>query len=139
MLARWEPFRRGNLERLFDHFLGHDGDSRTGWFRPAIEVAEDENSLVVRAEIPVVDRDKLDVKVDGRLLTVSGTKEDKHEENEKTYHIYEARYGSFQRTLELPEYVDTEKTDADYTDGVLSVSFAKKEEAKPKQLELAVK
>ena len=151
MLARWEPFRLGNfgrgMDRLFDHFLGHPhGHVVDGWFRPALEVTEDEGGLTVRAEVPGVERDKLDVKVDGRLLTISGTKEEKREEKkedeeapERTYHIVESRYGSFSRTIELPEYIDTESSEADYADGVLSIVFQKKAEAKPKQLEIHVK
>ena len=145
MLARWEPFRvgnfRGEMDRLFDHFLAHHRHEGDGWFRPAIEVSEDESGLVVKAEVPGVEKDKLDVKVDGRILTISGTKEEKREESDKerTYHIYESRYGSFQRSLELPEYIDTGEPEADYSDGVLTVTLAKKEEAKPKQLTVNVK
>jgi len=154
MLARWEPLRLGNfglgMDRLFDHFLGHPhGHAGNGWFRPALEVTEDEGGLTVRAEVPGVERDKLDVKVDGRLLTISGTKEERREEKkegeegeeapERTYHIVESRYGSFTRTIELPEYVDSENSEADYADGVLSIVFQKKAEAKPKQLEIHVK
>ena len=152
VLARWEPFRLRKLgsemDRLFGHFLGHEGQprARDGWFRPAIEVVEDAESLTVRAEIPGVERDELDVKIDGRLLTISGTKEEKREqkadeadEKERTYHIYEARYGSFQRSLELPEHIDTEKVDAEFADGVLTVRLSKKEEAKPRQLTIDVK
>ena len=142
MLARWEPFRLGRfdhgMDRLFDHFLGH-GRTNGGHFHPALEVTEDEQSLVVRAEVPGVEKEKLDIKIDGRLLTVGGTKEEKREEKETTYHIYESRYGEFRRTLELPEYVDTDKSEADYSDGVLTITFAKKEEAKPKQLEVRVR
>jgi len=154
MLARLEPFRTGNfrreMDRLFGHFLGnphHHHDD--GSYRPALEVSEDETALTVRVELPGVAKDALDVKVDGRLLTISGTKAERREENkegedgdegvERTYHIVESRYGSFSRTLELPEHIDTLNSEADYADGVLSIVFQKKEEAKPRQLEIHVK
>ena len=153
MLARWEPFGLGSvrreMDRLLDHFAGHPHrHAGEGWFRPALEVSEDEGRLTVRAEVPGVEKDKLDVKIDGRLLTISGSKEAKREEKKEaekgedgngvTYHIVEARYGSFSRTIELPEYVDPELSEADYAEGVLSVTFPKKEAAKPKQLEIQV-
>ena len=146
MLARWEPFNLGSfrreMDRLFDHFLGQPREGEVdSWFRPAIEVSEDADKLVVKAEVPGVEKEKISVKLDGRVLTISGRKEEEREESdkEKTYHIYERRYGSFQRAIELPDYVDTDNPEAEYTNGVLTVTLPKKEEAKPKQLKVNVK
>ena len=146
MLARWEPLNLGSfrreMDRLFDHFLGQPREGEVdSWFRPAIEVSADADKLVVKAEVPGVEKEKISVKLDGRVLTISGRKEEEREESdkEKTYHIYERRYGSFQRAIELPDYVDTDNPEAEYTNGVLTVTLPKKEEAKPKQLKVNVK
>ncbi len=143
MLTRWEPRGLGTLrtemDRLFDHFVGNEPRPRDDWFRPALEVAEDVDSLTVKVELPGVDKEKIDVKIDGPQLTISGSKEEKRDEGDKSYHVYEARYGSFQRTLHLPETIDTAKSEADYTDGVLTITFAKKEESKPRKLEIKLK
>jgi len=142
MLTIRDPWNMGTfrseMDGLFDRFLGASGPGKESRYRPPIEAWESEESLVVRVELPGVEREKVNVKVEGQVLTVSGTKEEKRKEKEK-YHIYEVGHGAFQRVLQLPEYADSEKCSADYADGVLEIAFPKKEEAKPKQVQIKVK
>jgi HSP20 family protein len=137
-LVRFNKRNRGNLARLH----GEMDDLFGGFFRgfdtpfsgykawPAIDVAEEEETIIVRAEVPGCKADDIDISVHGNVLTISGEKKLSEEKKEKGYYHVESSYGSFKRELTLPTDVNQSKVDASYKDGVLSISLPKAEKAK---------
>ena len=136
---------RGEMDRLFDSFLRepfgalnwpHGG---VGKWSPAIDVAEDDKELSIRAELPGIDPKDLDVTVVGNQLVLSGEKRESSETKEKGVYHSETRYGSFRRTIPLPDGVDTEHVDAQYAHGVLTLRLPKTAPAATKRIEVKVK
>ena len=107
-------------------------------FVPAVDVYEDAQKLVLKLEVPGILPEDLDVRVEGRTLTVKGERKFETEEKEENFRRIERRFGSFVRSFTLPGTVDVENVDATSVDGVLSISLVKKAEAKPKQIEVKV-
>ncbi len=131
------PFRR-RLDNLFGDFFGDllDGpqtDAARGW-NPKVDIFEDDDQFVVKAELPGVDKDKIAIDVDGRVLTVKGERSDENEIKEKNYYRRECTYGSFQRSFTLPDETDSEKIKAEYKDGVLKLNIPKPETRQPKKI-----
>jgi HSP20 family protein len=142
----WSPFRhlsmlRNEIDRLFDsplHALTSDSQQfQSGWL-PAVDLHEDRDHLVLRAELPGMKKEEIDISLHGDVLTLSGErKEEKRFEEAETYR-QERFLGRFQRAFTLPVAVDADKVDASYKDGVLTVHLPKAENAKPKQIEVKV-
>jgi HSP20 family protein len=119
------------MDDLFDGFfrgLDRPFAGYKAW--PAIDVAEEENAIVVRAEIPGCKAEDIDISVYGNTLTISGEKKFEEEKKEKGYYHIESTYGSFRRELTLPTDVDPGKVDAACKDGVLSITLPKAASAK---------
>ena len=119
------------MDDLFDSFfrgLDRPFAGYKAW--PAIDVAEDDNSIVVRAEVPGCNAEDIDISVYGNTLTISGEKKLKEEKKEKGYYHVESSYGTFRRELTLATDVDSDKIDATCKDGVLSVTLPKAAKAK---------
>ena len=136
MITRIDPFRE--LASFFENFTEPGGKDQlsAGTFVPPVDVYEDEHNLVVKLEIPGVNENDLDVQVENNTLTVKGERKFEKEEKEENFHRIERRYGSFVRTFRLPNTIDTDKVEAHYDKGILKVSLAKREEAKPKQIKV---
>ena len=109
-----------------------------GW-APAIEVFEKEDKFVVKAELPGVKEDDVDVSVVGDTLTIKGERKAESEVNEEDYYCCERSYGSFFRSIALPSTVDAKKIEASYEDGILEVSLPKTAEVKPKKISVSAK
>jgi HSP20 family protein len=149
-IVRWEPFRdlvsiQDRMNRIFDDAFR--GASRTGteddWalggtWAPAVDIFEKDGTIVLKAELPGVDPKDVDVRVENNVLTLRGERKFESEVKREQYHRVERAYGSFSRSFTLPNVVDTEHIKAEYKDGVLRVSLPQKEEAKPKQISIAV-
>lgn len=146
-IARFVPLRSGlsdmavlqnRLNSIFSDFgRSFEGESETlgaGNFVPAVDVYEDAHKVALKLEVPGIQADDLDIRVEGRTLTVRGERKFENEEKEENFHRIERRYGSFVRSFTLPATVDTESVDAQSADGVLTITLAKKPEAKPKQI-----
>ena len=119
------------MDDLFDGFfrgLDRPFAGYKAW--PAIDVAEEENAIVVRAEVPGCKADDIDISVYGNTLTISGEKKFEEEKKEKGYYHIESTYGSFRRELTLPTDVDPNKVEAACKDGVLSIKLPKAASAK---------
>jgi HSP20 family protein len=149
MLAKWEPF--GNLRRrdifneltdmqqemnrLFDEFFG---DRRTevaeGQWLPSVDVSETETAMVVRAELPGMTHEDIQLNLQDNVLTLKGEKKEEKKEAKENYHRVERSYGSFSRSFTLPVGVKPEEVKATFKDGVLEISMPKTEEAKPKKI-----
>ena len=153
-LTRFTPFRSGlqdvavlqnRLNSIFNDFARPAADFpaaseslAAGNFVPAVDIYEDAQKLVLKLEIPGIPKDALDIRVEGRTLTVKGERKFENEEKEENFHRIERRFGSFVRSFTLPNTVDVDHIEAQSNDGVLSISLAKKPEAKPKQIEVKV-
>lgn len=148
-MTRLVPFRSGfsdvavlqnRLNSIFNDFARPEGSESlaAGNFVPAVDVYEDAQKLVLKLEVPGIPAKDLDIRVEGRTLTVKGERSFSTEEKEENFQRIERRYGSFVRTFALPATVDTDSIEATTADGVLSLSLAKKAEAKPKQIQVKV-
>jgi len=152
-LIRWKPGRevspfgdllgiQDEINRLFDVTLGRRPFERMGLFEsewaPAVDILEDENKIVVKAELPGMTEKDIDVSILGDTLTIKGEKKKEEEKKEKHYHRLERTYGAFHRTVTLPSSVASEKTKASFKNGILEIEMPKKEEAKPKQIKVDV-
>ncbi len=106
---------------------------------PAVDIVETENELVLKADLPDVKLEDIDVRVENQTLSIKGERKFEKDFADKGYHRIERSYGSFMRSFAVPNSVDTEKVSADYRNGVLTIALPKKEAAKPKQVKVEVK
>jgi len=142
-LDRWEPFRgsspESQMNRLFGDFLGRafQEQNLTSW-APAVDIYEGEHELVVKADLPGINPEELDIRVENNILTIRGERKFEKKVDEKNYLRVERAYGSFARSFSLANTVNTEAIKANYKDGVLTLSIPKREEAKPKQIKVNV-
>ncbi len=105
---------------------------------PAVDILETEDALTLKADLPDINIADIDVRVENQTLTIRGHRKFEKDEKVKGYHRIERSYGDFLRSFAVPATLDTEKVEADYTDGVLTISLPKKEAAKPRQVKVAV-
>jgi len=137
------PSLRREIDDLFDRFLGEpfgNGLSRMfgGWASGLkTDLAESDDEVVVRAELPGVDPKEVEINVNGNALTISGEKKEEHEDKHRNYHYVERQFGSFHRSVQLPAYVDPDKVEATFKNGVLTVTIAKKHDAKPRKIKVS--
>ena len=124
------------FEDAFSRMLSEPQGNRP--WAPAVDIFETENELVLKADLPDVDQNDIDVRVENQTLTLSGERRFEQQDNGKGYHRIERSYGSFVRYFALPETVDTEGVRADFKNGVLTVILPKKEVAKPRQIKVQV-
>lgn len=131
------PFRR-LFEDFFEDLEGETGLSR--WperrFVPAIDVVEEEDAVKLTAEVPGMTKEDLDVSIDNGVLTLSGEKKEEQSSEQAGYHRVERRYGTFERRIRLPEYVDAENIEATYEDGVLKLTMPKAEGARARSIQI---
>jgi HSP20 family protein len=106
---------------------------------PAVDILEDDHSLTLKADIPEVNPENIDVRVENNTLTIKGSRKFEKDEKVKGWHRIERSYGDFVRSFALPNTLDTEKVAADYKNGVLTITLPRKESAKPKSVKVAIK
>jgi len=139
------PFRAGatslqdQINRVFGDVVGRAGEESnlTPW-APEVDIYETENELVVKADLPDVNPQDLDIRVENNILTIRGERKFDNKVNEDNYLRIERSYGSFSRSFSLANSVNSEAIKADYQNGVLTLSIPKREEAKPKQIKVNV-
>jgi HSP20 family protein len=145
-ITRWDPFRElqdmsqrlnSIFARPFDGGLGRELLTVAEW-SPAVDVSETDAEYVVKAELPEVKKDDVKVTMEDGVLTLQGERKQEKEEKGKRYHRIERSYGSFMRSFDLPENVDSTKAKAEFKDGMLTLSLPKTEKAKSKSLEIKV-
>jgi HSP20 family protein len=147
-LMRWEPYRefgglQDRINRLFSDLHGRrsdDDDVMTGgsWI-PAVDIYRSTSGdIVLKAEVPGVNKDDLDLRVENSTLTLRGERRISQDIKEEQYHRVERAYGTFSRSFSLPNTVDTSSVRADFADGVLTVTMPIREEQKPKQIEVQI-
>jgi HSP20 family protein len=144
VITRWDPFHnlsalQEQVNRLFDSKFSQNGDSSalSAW-APSVDAYETENELVIKADLPGTTEKDLDVRFENNLLTIGGERKFEQEVKEENYLRMERSYGSFHRTFSLPNTVDAQAIQAQYTDGVLTVTLPKRAESKPKQVKVNV-
>ena len=145
-IVRREPFRdlvslRDAMNRLFEESFVRPGEGLTP-FEPgtaAVDVFETDDAVVVRSMLPGVKADDLDVSISGDVLTIRGESKSEEKVEEGNYIRREIRYGSFSRSVHIPTRVQADQAEADYTDGVLTLTLPKAEEVKPKAIKVSVK
>ena len=142
-ITRWDPFREvASLQNRFNTLFRDLNDAEapltTAAFVPAVDIYEDDKKVVLKLEVPGIEEKDLDVSVENNTLTVKGERKFETEEKEENFHRIERRYGSFTRSFTLPQTVDTGAAKASYDSGVLTITLAKKEAAKPKQVKVEI-
>lgn len=141
-LNRWEAFSNMGLEsqvnRIFGELMGRSGESNLTSWAPAVDIFESEHELVVKADVPDLKPEELDIRVENNILTIRGERKFEKKVDEKNYLRVERAYGSFARSFSLANTVNSEAIQADYKDGVLTLTIPKREEAKPKQIKVNV-
>lgn len=146
-IVRWDPFRdlaevQERVNRVLGEFYGGRGQDdvmRRGTWIPPVDIYEGPNhEMVIKAELPDIRREDIDIRVEDNTLTISGEKKLEEEVKEEQFHRVERAYGTFTRSFSLPATIDTEKVNADYKNGVLTVKLPMREEAKPKQIQVKV-
>ena len=148
-LVRWEPVReltslQNEMNRLFNTFFdtpGTGGNGNGGSLRrwiPAMDLVETDDHFVLKADLPGLDESDVNIEVEDNVLTVSGERKAEHEDNREGYVRVERAYGSFRRSLTLPDGVDAEAVSASFEKGVLQVSIPKPEQRKPRKVAIQV-
>jgi HSP20 family protein len=143
-LVRWDPFRdlvsiQDELDRLFGRNVGGVEPLRPsakGSWMPSMDVFETKDKIVATLELPGIDPDAVEVAVEDSTLTVSGSRGFSDEVKEDDYHRIERRYGAFSRAITLPQSADTDKVEARFDKGVLTIEVPKVEKAKPKKIQV---
>lgn len=146
-IVRWnDPFRefaqlQNRVNRAFSDAYGHNDEGLTtsGTWMPPVDIYQNgEHEIVLKAELPDLKREDIDISVDNGTLTIKGEKKLSNEVKEEHYHRIERQYGSFSRSFSLPQTVDSAKVGAEYKNGVLTVRLPLREEAKPRQIKVEV-
>lgn len=140
-LVRWEPFReiaalQNDMGRLMGAFLGQaNGETGRTWV-PSVDVWETEKELVYAFDLPGIPEEKIAVEFDDGSLTISGERERTDKVESDRFYRYERRFGSFSRTVGLPQGVTEDDVKAEYRDGVLEITVAKPESPKPRRIQV---
>jgi len=142
-LSSLDPFEqlsqlRNEVSRLFDSPFGTLTQGFNEW-APAVDLYEDKDNVIVKAELPGMKKEDIDVSLHDGTLTISGERKLEEEKTEGETYRSERFYGRFQRSVLLPTAVLPDKVNAAYKDGILTITLPKSEEAKPKQIEVSVK
>jgi HSP20 family protein len=149
-IVRWEPFRdllslQDRMNRLFDESYRSTqrGASDDEWalggsWAPAVDIYEQGNDIVLKAELPGVDPKDVDIRLENNVLSLRGQRKLEGEVKRENYHRVERSYGTFSRSFTLPTVVDQASIKAEFKDGMLQVTLPKREEAKPKQIQVSV-
>ena len=148
-ITRWRPFRdlisiQDEMNRFFDDFFGHRL-ARVEWteefWAPSVDVSEDKDNVIIKAEMPGMNKDDVKISIQDNVLTLKGEKKQEKQEKEErdaNYHRIERSYGSFCRSFQLPTSVKTDTIKASYKNGVLNIILPKTEEVKPKEIPINV-
>jgi HSP20 family protein len=133
---------RSDFDDFIERFFGEEPLARHGIFggafSPAVDIVENDDDIVVKAEIPGMEQKDLDVNLSGDVLTIKGEKKAEHEEKGDNFHRIERSYGSFSRSIALPCEVQEDKVEATYKHGVLSLKLPKTETCKKKSVKITV-
>jgi HSP20 family protein len=139
-LVRWEPLRelaalQNEMSRFLGSTLGEGNGQQRAWV-PAVDVWETDKEVVYAFDVPGIPEDKISIELEDNALTISGERERTQEVSDERFYRFERRFGSFSRTIGLPQNVGEDQVKADYHDGVLEVRVAKPETPKPRRIQI---
>lgn len=143
-LMRWEPFRdlmtmQDKMNRLFNEFFARPGSYEEegivrGTWSPAVDIYETDNDIVLKAELPGMSQEDIQLEIRENVLTLKGERKQERQVEESNYHRVERSYGTFQRMFTLPNAIQQDRVKARYKDGILEVTMPKAEVSKPKHI-----
>ena len=146
-LIKWDPLREledvsDRLNRIFGRSLaraesGNEMVAVADW-APSVDISETDTAYLIKGEIPGVKKEDVKVTIQDGMLTIQGERKQEKEEKGKKFHRVECSYGSFERSFRVPDDADENSVKAEFKDGMLNVTLAKSEKAKPKAIEVAV-
>ena len=146
-IVRWDPLRnvatlQDRINRMFNEAFASSKDfedevSMSAW-RPAVDIFDTDNAIVIKAELPGIKKDNVSIDVKGNVLTIKGERSFDKEIKEENYYRKERSFGKFQRSFTLPEAIKPEAIKANFKNGVLEIEVPKPEEKKPKQISINV-
>ena len=135
LLMKPQPFSR-DVDRLFDAFFGADREQGRRWV-PPVDLVEAEDHFVLKVDLPGLSEDDVAIEVQDGNLTISGERSAEHESSERGWYRIERSFGSFNRSLTLPDGVDPDRIAASFSDGVLEVRIPKPDERKPRRISIS--
>ena len=143
-LIRWEPARemmtlREAMDHLFDDAFTRPLTLRDGWSAPAIDMYQTDDEVVVKASLPGVKADEVQINITGEVLTFKGETRQVEEKKDKAWHMREQRWGAFERAIALPTEVVADTAKAEFENGILTIFLPKAEEVKPKIINIKAK
>jgi len=146
-VVRWDPFSQltslqDRVNQLFSQTFsgtdrGTDQSVLSSNFIPPVDIYEDDHNITIQAETPGVSDKDLDIRLENNVLTINGERKLENEENKGNFHRVERQYGRFTRSFTLPSTVDPDSVNAEFENGVLKITVAKREESKPKQIKIS--
>jgi HSP20 family protein len=136
LLVRPEPFSR-EVDRLFDTFFGAGTETASRRWVPPMDLVEQEDHFLLKADLPGLSEADVSIEIQDNALTIKGERAAEHEQRERGWYRLERSYGSFNRSLTLPEGVDAEGVTAEFDRGVLTVRIPKPEERKPRRVAIS--
>jgi HSP20 family protein len=145
-IVRWEPFRelatlQNEMNRLFNTAFDTPPAGNGGTLRrwmPSMDLVETADHFVLRADLPGMSEEDVNIEVEDRVLTVSGERKTEHEASKEGYHRIERAFGAFARSLTLPDGVNAEAVEASFDRGVLEIRIPKPEQRKPRKISIGV-
>ncbi len=142
----WDPLREiGEWQRHMSDWFDNSIEtlperiSKEATWAPSMDISEDKEAITIKVDLPGVKQQDIDIEVTGKTLTFKGERKSEEEKKDKNYHRVERFYGSYSRSVTLPDYADMGRIKAEYKNGVLEMSIPKTEESKPKQIKVEVK
>jgi HSP20 family protein len=144
-LIRWDPYRevatlQDRLNRAFGSTFGRperEDEMSLGAWAPPVDIAEDKDRILVTAELPGFKENEIEIQTENGMLTLRGERKFEKETDGKSYHRVERSYGQFVRSFSLPNNVDREKIKASFSNGLLQVELPKREDARPRTIEIS--
>jgi HSP20 family protein len=130
---------REAMDRLFDDAFTRPLSLRDAWSVPAIDMYQTDDEIVVKAALPGIKADEVQINITGEVLTLKGEMKHEEDKKEKAWHIHEQRWGSFERSVVLPTDVVADKAKADFENGILTITLPKADEVKPRTITVKAK
>ena len=143
-IIKYDPFRemrslQDEVNRLFASSFsrgGNDNDLMRGAWSPSVDIFENQNEIVLEAELPGMRPEDVNISIENNVLTIHGERKFEKKDEQDNFHRVERSYGSFTRSFTLPPTVQSENAQAEFENGVLKLTLAKREEAKPRRIEI---
>ncbi len=140
MIRYWQPSReietvRRQLDQVFEQLAGHSGEFNPNWM-PAVELEDVGDQLILKAQLPGIDSQGLDIQVTREAVSLAGERRKQQRSEEQGFFHSEFRYGKFHRVIKLPEHIQNNQVQADFTDGILTLTLPKVQEARNKVVKI---